>query len=507
LAYFVATVVVCLGLTVAAVTHVAQPDKHRIADQPTPPTNSHSQSPVPASSPKAIVGRITGMIECRWGLGTGDEGRDEARGQTNHQSEILNLKSPVRLGDTLALRSGLLEITYDTGAKVILQGPVTYEIESATGGYLAVGKLTAKMENGANSKIQGPKSELATSHQSLATALFAVRTPTAIVTDLGTEFGVEVNERGQTESLVFVGAVTVKSCHSGSKAKPRVVKAGEQAKIDGEYVTVSVTDSTKKLAERFIRKLTNQKHAVAEDVYSKYVLSMNPAVYYRMDWPTDEKDFLNIRDSGPSGCHGAFYRGDEFGQPWLHGRVGNALAFRGNQPGDYAIVPDYPKTSSGRLSASAWVMAESRSDCSAIIEANWLCHVFGQFHLGTSEDGDLAAVVCDSQRHRIMAREGKDKPFPLREWQHVACTTDGARLRLYRNGKEVASVPCLGVQAKPPVSTLTIGFKDDNDTPSKAEPLRGYFWTGRIDELVIFNRTLSAEEVLGLMETAEKSKP
>ena len=29
-----------------------------------------------------------------------------------------------------------MEITYDTGAKVILQGPVTYEVESHDGGFL-----------------------------------------------------------------------------------------------------------------------------------------------------------------------------------------------------------------------------------------------------------------------------------------------------------------------------------------------------------------------------------
>ena len=39
-----------------------------------------------------------------------------------------------------------MEITYDTGAKVILQGPVTYEVESPAGGFLSVGKLTARVE-------------------------------------------------------------------------------------------------------------------------------------------------------------------------------------------------------------------------------------------------------------------------------------------------------------------------------------------------------------------------
>ena len=40
-----------------------------------------------------------------------------------------------------------MEITYDTGAKVILQGPVTYEVQSKDGGYLSLGKLTARVED------------------------------------------------------------------------------------------------------------------------------------------------------------------------------------------------------------------------------------------------------------------------------------------------------------------------------------------------------------------------
>ena len=56
-----------------------------------------------------------------------------------------NGSSRVSLGQRFDLASGLMEITYDIGAKVILQGPVTYSVE-ANGGYLAVGKLTGKLE-------------------------------------------------------------------------------------------------------------------------------------------------------------------------------------------------------------------------------------------------------------------------------------------------------------------------------------------------------------------------
>ena len=62
------------------------------------------------------------MVDCKWNGG-----------------------SRVSFGQKVELASGLMEITYDTGAKVILQGPVTYSVET-NGGYLAVGKLTGKLE-------------------------------------------------------------------------------------------------------------------------------------------------------------------------------------------------------------------------------------------------------------------------------------------------------------------------------------------------------------------------
>ena len=117
----------------------------------------------------------------------------------------LDGSSRVSLGQKYELASGLMEITYDTGAKVILQGPVTYEVE-ANGGYLAVGKLTGKLEK----KVEGGrrKAEEAGNQKSpfpLPPSPFVVRTPTATVTDLGTEFGVEVNRGRHSGVEVFQG--------------------------------------------------------------------------------------------------------------------------------------------------------------------------------------------------------------------------------------------------------------------------------------------------------------
>ena len=127
---------------------------------------------------RPTVGRITGMVDCK--------------------SAGIALDSPgVSLGRKYELASGLMEITYDTGAKVILQGPVTYEVESATGGYLSVGKLTARVENAKQQPAISKFPNLQISK------LFVVRTPTAIVTDLGTEFGVEVDTQDPPSHAFF----------------------------------------------------------------------------------------------------------------------------------------------------------------------------------------------------------------------------------------------------------------------------------------------------------------
>ncbi len=178
------------------------------------PFNSSEKAPK-SLLPKEMefVGRITGMVDCKW-------------------SDDKNYLPPggdyVALGRKYKLDSGLIEITYNTGAKVILQGPVAYEVESANGGYMSVGKLTGKVEV---EKAKG----------------FFVRTPTAVVTDLGTEFGVEVDKSNVTTSQVFQGKVAMRVATSGKAAASEMLLAeGESAQIgsNGRVTRSSVSKAT-----------------------------------------------------------------------------------------------------------------------------------------------------------------------------------------------------------------------------------------------------------------------
>jgi len=91
--------------------------------------------------------------------------------------------------DKIVLNSGLVVIEYDTGARVVLEGPATYEIKGTSGGFLKVGKLAAR--------VDGPVAE------------FSVATPLAKVVDLGTEFGIEVQASGATDVVVTEGEVAL----------------------------------------------------------------------------------------------------------------------------------------------------------------------------------------------------------------------------------------------------------------------------------------------------------
>jgi hypothetical protein len=64
------------------------------------------------------------------------------------------------------------------------------------------------VKNGKSDKSRSHRQETVANHTS-PSPLFSVRTPTAVVTDLGTEFGVEVGRQGDMLSHVFRGKVKV----------------------------------------------------------------------------------------------------------------------------------------------------------------------------------------------------------------------------------------------------------------------------------------------------------
>ncbi len=72
--------------------------------------------------------------------------------------------------------------------------------------------------------------------------LFSVRTPTAVVTDLGTEFGVEVDQSGVSQAHVFQGKVLMWPAGDGGDPRRAVqLEANQSARVErgtGQVVLV-----------------------------------------------------------------------------------------------------------------------------------------------------------------------------------------------------------------------------------------------------------------------------
>ena len=292
-AYLAATAITVLGLVLSSHIYISRPTEVAgtlpVDGQSITGQSSHAPTP-------AVVASITGMADCVWSVASEDKlpsptcGRGAGgEGGLNKTSAI---HSAIRLGDRLSISSGLLEITYDTGAKVILQGPVTYEVESTAGGYLSIGKLTARLEKD-NKSLPSPDSgrmaRLEKGNKGLpspacgrgaegglnqsdalhsAAPLFAVRTPTTVVTDLGTEFGVDVGDYGTTTTHVFRGSVEVRVPASATTGEAsHVLHKNESALVRREtsrsnkcvLLTGPAVEMTK-----FVREIRKDLSSVAE---------------------------------------------------------------------------------------------------------------------------------------------------------------------------------------------------------------------------------------------------
>lgn len=140
-----------------------------------PSDGRNSQQARQSTTPQSAesVAQIIRKVDCDW---EGD------RWSVAKSSDILP-------GQTLTLSRGLMELQFKSGARVTLEAPASFTVESAMRGILDHGKLTAEVPESAHG--------------------FTINTPRGETVDLGTEFGLVVAKDGATETHVFAGEVVV----------------------------------------------------------------------------------------------------------------------------------------------------------------------------------------------------------------------------------------------------------------------------------------------------------
>ena len=181
-----------------------------------PPRFADDKSPaVPAR-----VAVITGATGCRWA----------------DASTAIGPGASVSAGRRFVLASGLLQIWYEGGVEVLLQGPAIYEVDSPHSGFLSLGRLTARVEKRPELDSREPTAPGETRRSSAPD--FAIRTPSGTLTNQATmpwsgipgssEFGVMVDSSDVTRVHVFRGLVTARSA-TGPKNAPELALAANRS--------------------------------------------------------------------------------------------------------------------------------------------------------------------------------------------------------------------------------------------------------------------------------------
>ena len=138
------------------------------------------------------------------------------------------------------------------------------------------------------------------------------------------------------------------------------------------------------------------------------------------------------------------------------------------------------------LTLEAWIYAESWN--SNIYEGSIIIKEENTNNTGymlrAGNGGRVGCAIGDGSKqwHEINTNSAY---LSLNTWHHLASTYDGSKLRIYVDGTIVDS---LSVSTSISVSTttpLTIGY----------HPGYGRYWNGRIDEVRVWKKTLSAAEI------------
>jgi hypothetical protein len=197
-------------------------------------------------------------------------------------------------------------------------------------------------------------------------------------------------------------------------------------------------------------------------------------------WHFDEKKGTFANDY-------SIYNGDHNGTlhnmadaSWVEGHIQRALRFDGKD--DYVDMGKQRQLSPKRaLAVSAWI----RPDAVEGIQA-----VFGKADTGRTGsgyslrvvDGALEGVLYDPAGVRQEGRGGKIQPGV---WQHVAMVWNGKQALLYVAGQQVGEFACVG--RKVSGNHLLVGRDSATSTS---------FFRGAIDEARLYNRAMSATDVL-----------
>jgi hypothetical protein len=420
-----------------------------------------SPGPVNVTADKEFVAAITAEKNCQWSAEIAPPAENEQ----------------LQAGRKLGLEKGILEITYSNGAVVLLEGPVRYIVASSNSGFLSQGKLTARADSAKSQR-------------------FTIVTPDVQFVDLGTEFGVMIDERGHAAAAVFSGKIKAEAkLPDGRWTAPISIRKGEAVVYEAANFTRTVArrsdfPSLQQLPPPPQESPYQRWQALNQDMQSHKDL----LAYYDFEPDRNTPDLLLNR--APTG---AAYNGKIENAAWTNGRFPEkkALEFKADDAGVRVNLPGKYE----RLTLIAWVNVNQLAHHfnGILLSDDW--NRAGKLHWQIQSGGQVEANIFGhvDEDHRFTSTQSVEADCVDR-WCMLAVVIDAPdECLLYKNGDFVEKLNIKEVPAVD-IGSAMIGGWNKGDSADK-DFIRNL--SGRVDELMIFQSVLSAEEIKRIYEAGK----
>ena len=190
----------------------------------------------------------------------------------------------------------------------------------------------------------------------------------------------------------------------------------------------------------------------------------------------DEGSGSALNDASGNGKNGTIS-----GASWVTGHTGSALSFDGTD--DHVALASLGTFYNTAFTLEAWVRKATTKKDVAVVGSwtgsgpmLWIDHVAGH-HYATL--GSSLSSYLDSGQSPIVG-----------QWQHLAATFDGTTARYYIDGAQVASQAVSGA----------VGTSNTWRIGAYGTSLGGFF-DGTVDDVRVYNRALSAGEIVSTATT------
>ncbi|MCP4849726.1 MAG: LamG domain-containing protein [Verrucomicrobiaceae bacterium] len=391
----------------------------------------------------------------------------------------------------LRLESGIVEIEFYSGTRMILEGPSILALTSENSGTLVEGRIRVHVPKQANG--------------------FSLRTSQLEIMNPIGELGVSIVEDGHlTEIHCFDGITGIHELSEHKNAKSlRSLNSGEaisfQAngarKIDANSMAfVSYADIAYSSLETSTLRHNKWSHLIERMRADATIL----ALYTFEDQGPRERRLVNQAAYKEMFTHGAI-----IGCRWTKGRWPSKGSLEFSRASDRVRI-NY-QGSHQVLTFSTWVRLDAppRKHLVSLLSSH--SRKIGAFDWTIQRDGRIRFSIRANDKNKI---HHYNSPVvftanSINKWHHLVTIYDTVQksVKHFLAGKEISKLRAWGQEQNPPneKNALPVTFGDleignfAGKLPNGKRPVRNL--TGRIDELAIFGRALDTNEVFEIFNT------